>query len=253
MKYFNECISWTYSSNRSIWHFTIHWEFFSPDFFGIHACCAPAMFFVYLKGVILSVFCSKAYTSPHLSLSWLLISSPVAHWQNSTIDLCVQNFFLWVGLFPRRYQGKSILHWRQCQQQRSFLLLCTSTGHLWRNCHSFVTNFSLSLEQAPAIKFKESEKLKENKNKLFQKGPRDWIWILLEVTRVMGVMDDHLLEARPSRWSFARCQILRMIICKWPVPSVDHLQVAGSSGWSIASWSGYWWSTKRKICRKNAK
>ena len=46
--------------------------------------------------------------------------------------------------------------------------------------------------------------------------------------------DDHLQEAGSSGWSFASGQILRMIICKWPVPPDDHLQVAGSAGWSFA-------------------
>ena len=46
--------------------------------------------------------------------------------------------------------------------------------------------------------------------------------------------DDHLQEARSSRWSFARGGILWMIICKWLDPLDNHLQVAGSSGWSFA-------------------
>ena len=40
--------------------------------------------------------------------------------------------------------------------------------------------------------------------------------------------------ACPSRWSFARGQIHRMIICKWPAPPNDHLQEAGSSRSSVA-------------------
>ena len=37
-----------------------------------------------------------------------------------------------------------------------------------------------------------------NKNKLFEKGPRDLIWILAKVTRVTGVTDYHLQEAGSS-------------------------------------------------------
>ena len=36
--------------------------------------------------------------------------------------------------------------------------------------------------------------------------------------------NDHLQEARSSRWSFARGQIPRMIFCNRPDPPVDHLQ-----------------------------
>ena len=52
--------------------------------------------------------------------------------------------------------------------------------------------------------------------------------------------DDHLQEARSSRWSFARGRILWMTICKWPVPPKDHLQVARSSGWSFARGQIFW-------------
>ena len=48
----------------------------------------------------------------------------------------------------------------------------------------------------------------------------------------MGETDDHLQVAGSAGWSFARGQILRMIICKKPDPLDDHLQVAGSSRWS---------------------
>ena len=63
-----------------------------------------------------------------------------------------------------------------------------------------------------------------NKNKSFQKGPWNWIWILAVVTRVTGVTDDHLQEAGSSRWSFARGR----------PPLDDHLQEAGPSEWSFA-------------------
>ena len=73
------------------------------------------------------------------------------------------------------------------------------------------------------------------------------------VTRVMGVTDDHLhhlQETGPSRWSFARGQILRMIICKRPVPPDDictrlappddYLQEAGPSRWLISRGRSLW-------------
>ena len=41
--------------------------------------------------------------------------------------------------------------------------------------------------------------------------------------------DDHLQKADPSRWTFARCRSIRMIICKKPVNQDDHLQGAGWS------------------------
>ena len=68
-------------------------------------------------------------------------------------------------------------------------------------------------------------------------------------------LDDHLQEACPSGWSFARVWPLKMIICKRPVPPDhdlqeagplrmiiykssappdDHLQEVGSSGWPFA-------------------
>ena len=47
--------------------------------------------------------------------------------------------------------------------------------------------------------------------------------------------DDHLQEARSSRWSLASERILRIIICKRPNPPDDHLQVARSSVWLFAS------------------
>ena len=50
------------------------------------------------------------------------------------------------------------------------------------------------------------------------------VWILAKVTRVTGVLDDHLQATSPSGWSFARGRSLRMIICKRPVPLNDHLQ-----------------------------
>ena len=37
-----------------------------------------------------------------------------------------------------------------------------------------------------------------------------------------GHPDDHLQEAGPSRWSFARGQSIQMIICNWPVHPDDH-------------------------------
>ena len=52
------------------------------------------------------------------------------------------------------------------------------------------------------------------------------IWIRAKVTMVKGVMDDHLQEDGPSGWLFARGWSIRMIICKRPVPSDDHLQEA---------------------------
>ena len=45
---------------------------------------------------------------------------------------------------------------------------------------------------------------------------------------------DHLQGAHPSRWSFARCQILQMIICKRQDHLGDHLQMTGPSRWSFA-------------------
>ena len=47
-------------------------------------------------------------------------------------------------------------------------------------------------------------------------------------------LGDHLQMAGPSRWSFARGQILRMINYKRPVFLDDHLQEAGPSRWSLA-------------------
>ena len=41
---------------------------------------------------------------------------------------------------------------------------------------------------------------------------------------VTGVTDDHLLEAGPCRSSFARAQLLWMIVCKRPDPLDDNLQ-----------------------------
>ena len=64
---------------------------------------------------------------------------------------------------------------------------------------------------------------KRNKNKVFQKGPRYWIWILEEVIRMTS-----------DGWSFLRGQSLQMIICKRTEPLNDHLQEAESSGWSFA-------------------
>ena len=76
------------------------------------------------------------------------------------------------------------------------------------------------------------------------------------VTRVTRVTDYHLQGAHPSKWSFARCQILRMIIwrgkiiweiiCKWPVPPDDRLQAARSSGWSLERG----WSFLMIICKR---
>ena len=54
------------------------------------------------------------------------------------------------------------------------------------------------------------------------------------VTRVTRVTDYHLQGAHPSKWSFARCQILRMIICKRQDHLGDHLQMTGPSRWSFA-------------------
>ena len=45
--------------------------------------------------------------------------------------------------------------------------------------------------------------------------------------------DDHLQEACPFGWSFARGRPLQMIICKRPAPPDDHLQEAGPFGWSF--------------------
>ena len=80
-----------------------------------------------------------------------------------------------------------------------------------------------------------------NKNKLFWKDPRDWIWILVEVTRWRGWRmiickrpNDHLKEDGPSKWSFAIGWSFRMINCKRAVRPNDHLQEAGHSGWSFA-------------------
>ena len=56
-----------------------------------------------------------------------------------------------------------------------------------------------------------------------------------EVIRVTGETDDHLQVAGSAGWSFARGRILPMIICKRPDPLDDHLQEAGSSRWSFAS------------------
>ena len=72
-----------------------------------------------------------------------------------------------------------------------------------------------------------------NKNKLFLKGPWDWIWILLFLRgrsfwiiickrpapldkhlQEVVLPDDHLQEAGPSGWSFARGRSILMIICK---------------------------------------
>ena len=47
--------------------------------------------------------------------------------------------------------------------------------------------------------------------------------------------DDHLQEAGSSGWSFERDWILQMIICERPDPPDDHLQEAGSSRWSFTS------------------
>ena len=38
-------------------------------------------------------------------------------------------------------------------------------------------------------------------------------------------LDDHLQEASPSEWSFARGRPLWVIICKGPVPPDDHLVI----------------------------
>ena len=46
--------------------------------------------------------------------------------------------------------------------------------------------------------------------------------------------DDHLQEAGSSGWSVARGRSLLMIIEERTVPTDDLLQVAGSSGWSFA-------------------
>jgi len=45
--------------------------------------------------------------------------------------------------------------------------------------------------------------------------------------------NDHLQKAGTSGWSFANGQPLQMIICKRPVPSDDHLQEAGLFRWSF--------------------
>ena len=60
------------------------------------------------------------------------------------------------------------------------------------------------------------------------------VWILAKVTRVTGVLDDHLQATSPSGWSFARGRSLRMIICKRPVLLHNHLQEAGPPEWSFA-------------------
>ena len=47
-------------------------------------------------------------------------------------------------------------------------------------------------------------------------------------------LDDHLQEACPSGWSFARGRRIQMIICKRPVHQDDYLQEAGQFRWSFA-------------------
>ena len=102
-------------------------------------------------------------------------------------------------------------------------------------------------------------------NKLFEKGPRNWIWILVEVTRVTWETDDHLQKASPSGWSFARGQSLRMIICNRPVLLDDRLQEAyptqwlcARRGWSLQEAGPSWWSFARSrplsmiICKRSA-
>ena len=60
-----------------------------------------------------------------------------------------------------------------------------------------------------------------------------WRWRMIICKRPI-LLNDHLQEAGPSRWSFAIGQSLQMIICKRPVPLDDHLQEAGPSRWSFA-------------------
>ena len=109
------------------------------------------------------------------------------------------------------------------------------------------------------------KRTEHNKNKLFWKDPRDWIWILAEVTRVRGlesiiwkrpVPPDHLLQkSRSSKWSFANGRSLQMIICKRPDPPDDHLQMAGPSRWSFARDLIVWmiickWPVQMIICKR---
>ena len=50
----------------------------------------------------------------------------------------------------------------------------------------------------------------------------------------LAPLDDHLQEAGPSGWSFARVRPLQMTICKRPVPPDHHFQEASPSGWPFA-------------------
>ena len=45
--------------------------------------------------------------------------------------------------------------------------------------------------------------------------------------------DDHLQDADPSKWSFAKGQSIQMIIFGRPVDQDDHLQKASPPGWSF--------------------
>ena len=60
-----------------------------------------------------------------------------------------------------------------------------------------------------------------------------------------GSRDDHLQEAGSSGWSFAKGQPLWTIICKRPASPDDHPQEAGPSGQSLAKASPSGWSFAR--------
>ena len=59
--------------------------------------------------------------------------------------------------------------------------------------------------------------------------------------------DDHLQEAGPSGWSFAKGRSIRMIHYERPVHPDDHLQEAGPSIWSFAKG----WSIRMIICKRS--
>ena len=82
-------------------------------------------------------------------------------------------------------------------------------------------------------------------------GPLGWLFargwsIRMIICKRPVHSDDHLQKAGPSGWSFAKVRPIQMIICKRPVHPDDHLQEAGPSRWSFARG----WSIRMIICKR---
>ena len=67
---------------------------------------------------------------------------------------------------------------------------------------------------------------------------KSWLWRRgwqMIICKRPVPLDDHLREAGPSEWPFARGPSIQMIICKRLFPPNDHLQLACPSEWSFGT------------------